>query len=117
MPGCASLTGLSRGTRGTPHPTVFPPMSGPASIHLRRCDHRLASADDESLHDQISERILEGNALAAVSREGVITGKGKIRGNLYSTSEPRSPDWLENARWGNHKHTLDRGVGSHWVLM
>lgn len=92
-------------------------MSGPASIHLRRCDHRLASADDESLHDQISERILEGNALAAVSREGVITGKGKIRGNLYSTSEPRSPDWLENARWGNHKHTLDRGVGSHWVLM
>ena len=38
-PQCESLTGLSRGTWGTPHPTVFSPMSGPASIHLQGCDH------------------------------------------------------------------------------
>lgn len=39
---------------------------------------RFASADNESLHDQISGRTLEGNVLAAVGWEGVIIGKGKV---------------------------------------
>lgn len=70
--------GVIQGTWGTPHPSVFSPTSDLASIHLCGCDHRLASADNESLHDQASERILEGNVLTAVSWEGVIIGKGKI---------------------------------------